>query len=33
MIWDKWQHTLESLREKLNAVLKKQWQEWEIPRC
>jgi adenine-specific DNA-methyltransferase len=24
--------TLEPLREKLNAALKKTWQEWEIPR-
>ena len=32
VIWDKWQATLEPLREKLNAALKKTWQEWEIPR-
>ena len=32
VIWDKWQQMLEPLREKLNAALKKQWQEWEIPR-
>jgi adenine-specific DNA-methyltransferase len=32
VIWEKWQATLESLREKLNAALKRQWQEWEIPR-
>jgi adenine-specific DNA-methyltransferase len=32
VIWDKWQATLEPLREKLNVALKKQWQEWEIPR-
>ncbi|MEJ7667916.1 MAG: site-specific DNA-methyltransferase [Casimicrobiaceae bacterium] len=32
VIWDKWQAALEPLREKLNAALKKQWQEWEIPR-
>jgi adenine-specific DNA-methyltransferase len=32
VIWDKWQVTLEPLREKLNGALKKQWQEWEIPR-
>ncbi len=31
VIWDKWQTTLERLREKLNAALKKTWQEWEIP--
>ena len=32
VIWDKWQATLEPLRDKLNAALKKQWQEWEIIR-
>jgi adenine-specific DNA-methyltransferase len=32
VIWERWQATLELLREKLNAALKKQWQEWEIPR-
>ncbi len=32
VIWDKWQATLETSREKLNAALKKTWQEWEIPR-
>jgi adenine-specific DNA-methyltransferase len=32
VIWDKSQAVLESLRERLNAALKKQWQEWEIPR-
>jgi len=32
VIWDKWQPVLEPLREKLNAALKKTWQEWEIPR-
>jgi adenine-specific DNA-methyltransferase len=32
VIWDKWQATLEPLREKLNTALKKNWQEWEIPR-
>lgn len=32
VIWDKWQQTLEPLRENLNAALKQQWQEWEIPR-
>ncbi len=32
VIWDKWQDVLEPLREKLNASLKKNWQEWEIPR-
>jgi len=32
VIWDKWQATLEPLREKLNAALKTHWREWEIPR-
>ena len=32
VIWEKWQATLEPLRESLNAALKKTWQEWEIPR-
>ena len=32
VIWEKWQAKLEPLRERLNAALKKQWQEWEIPR-
>ncbi|WP_295431041.1 site-specific DNA-methyltransferase [uncultured Thiodictyon sp.] len=32
-IWDKWQAILEPLREDLNATMKKQWQEWEIPRA
>jgi adenine-specific DNA-methyltransferase len=32
VIWDKSQAVLESLRERLNAALKKQWREWEIPR-
>ena len=33
VIWDKWQATLEPLCEKLNATLKKTWEEWEIPRA
>lgn len=32
VIWDKWQQTLEPLREKLNVALMKRWQEWQIPR-
>ena len=32
VIWDKWQAELEPLRDKVNAALKKTWQEWEIPR-
>ena len=30
-IWDKWQETLEPLREQLNSNLYQSWQEWEIP--
>ncbi|HFH2971973.1 site-specific DNA-methyltransferase [Pseudomonas aeruginosa] len=32
VIWDKFQTVLEPLREQLNTALKKNWQEWEIPR-
>jgi adenine-specific DNA-methyltransferase len=32
VIWDKWQETLEPLRQQLNAALGTAWQEWEIPR-
>lgn len=32
VIWDKFQETLEPLREQLNKVLNQQWEEWEIPR-
>ncbi len=32
VIWDEWQKTLEPIREKLNATLKKTWAEWEIAR-
>jgi adenine-specific DNA-methyltransferase len=32
VIWEGWKATLEALRNKLNAALGKQWQEWEIPR-
>jgi adenine-specific DNA-methyltransferase len=32
VIWEKYQQQLEPLREKFNAALKKNWQEWEIPR-
>ena len=32
VIWEKFQETLEPLREKLNQALKKSWEEWEIPR-
>ena len=32
VIWEKFQETLEPLREQLNTVLGKSWQEWEIRR-
>ena len=32
VIWEQWQTKLEPLRGKLNTTLKKQWQDWEIPR-
>lgn len=32
VIWEKFQVSLEPLREKLNNLLGKSWQEWEIPR-
>ncbi|MCL4708639.1 site-specific DNA-methyltransferase [bacterium] len=32
VIWEKYQKTLEPLREQLNKALKKKWEEWEIPR-
>ena len=32
IIWEQWRAKLEPVREKLNAILKKTWQEWEIPR-
>ena len=31
VIWEKWQVTLEKLREHLNAALKTNWEEWTIP--
>ena len=31
-IWEKWQATLEPLREQLNTALGMAWKEWEIPR-
>jgi adenine-specific DNA-methyltransferase len=31
VIWDQWKAKLEPLREKLNAALKKNWAEWEVP--
>ncbi len=32
VIWEKWQETLESLRQQLNTALKESWEDWEIPR-
>jgi adenine-specific DNA-methyltransferase len=32
VIWDKFQLTLEPLRESLNQALKQTWEEWQIPR-
>jgi adenine-specific DNA-methyltransferase len=32
VIWEKYQETLEPLREKLNKALAKKWEEWEVPR-
>ena len=33
VIWEKFQETLEPLREKLNSALGTSWEEWEIPRA
>jgi adenine-specific DNA-methyltransferase len=32
VIWEKWQQTLEPLRTELNKLLKRNYEEWEIPR-
>lgn len=32
VIWEAWQAKLEPLREQLNTLLGKAWEEWEIPR-
>ncbi len=32
VIWERFQGTLEPLREQLNSILKEKWEEWEIPR-
>ena len=32
VIWERWQETLEPLRDDLNARLDGDWEEWEIPR-
>jgi adenine-specific DNA-methyltransferase len=31
VIWERWQETLEPLREELNKALKQNWEEWQIP--
>ena len=31
-IWERWQRTLEPLRQALNEALGKSWEEWQIPR-
>ncbi len=33
VIWERFQPTLEALREQLNTATKQSWQEWEIPRA
>ena len=32
VIWETWQKKLEPLREALNAAVKKDWRDWQIPR-
>lgn len=32
VIWDQWQAKMEPLRASLNAALKKNWREWEVPK-
>ena len=32
VIWEKHQEKLEPLRQELNRAIKKDWEEWEIPR-
>ena len=32
VIWERWQRTLEPLREELNGAVSRTWEEWEIPR-
>ena len=32
VIWDKYQETLEPLRQQLNTTLGQNWEEWDIPR-
>jgi adenine-specific DNA-methyltransferase len=32
VIWERWQKTLDPLREKLNRALTESWEEWQVPR-
>jgi adenine-specific DNA-methyltransferase len=32
VVWERWQKTLEPLREKLNKTLKQSFEEWQVPR-
>ncbi|MYC67555.1 MAG: site-specific DNA-methyltransferase [Acidobacteriia bacterium] len=32
VIWERWQETLEPLRDDLNARLERDWEEWQVPR-
>nr|WP_246697018.1 DNA methyltransferase [Methylobacterium planeticum] len=32
VIWERWQATLEPLREELNTLLETEWEEWQVPR-
>lgn len=32
VIWEKWQEVLEPIRQDLNVLLSKAWEDWEIPR-
>jgi adenine-specific DNA-methyltransferase len=32
VIWERWQNTLDPVRQQLNTALSKTWEEWEIPR-
>ena len=31
-IWERWQETLEPLREDMNSLLDREWKEWQVPR-
>ena len=32
VIWDKWRAALTPIHERLNSALKKEWQDWDVPR-